>query len=246
LKPSPWSLAAAFAAAGITLSPTPASAQAVAPDVADVPPTSPIDHREEMTRLELGYRGSFVPDPGFDPFSNNDFLPAFSMAVTRTVFAAGRLSFAAGVAWDNEGSTATIRGIDGGSLRMNRITVPLEGRLHFGPWGYAFARAAPGVAALETQVSDASAPATLSKTQWLFATDLSAGVAWLVWPRFERYRMTARYWLQADGGYGFVAQGRLNLGPDLPSGSTQRVDGVDLGTISMNGGFFRLAAAISF
>ena len=29
-------------------------------------PASQIDRREVMTRLELGYRGSFAPDPGFD------------------------------------------------------------------------------------------------------------------------------------------------------------------------------------
>lgn len=129
---------------------------------------------------------------------------------------------------------------------MNRVTVPLEGRLHFGRWGYAFARVAPGFAALHAEVNDASAPAPLSKSQLLFATDLSAGYAWLAWPRFQKSEMVARLWLQSDVGYGWVATDRLNLGPDLPSGSTQRVDGVDLGPISMSGAFFRIAAAVSF
>jgi hypothetical protein len=43
-----------------------------------------------------------------------------------------------------------------------------------------------------------------------------------------------------------VAQGQLNLGPDLGSSNAQRVDGVDLGTLSMNGAFFRISAAASF
>jgi hypothetical protein len=215
-----------------------------APDMA--PLETWVDHREVMTRLELGYRGSFAPDPGFDPFSSNDFLPEFYLAASRTVFASGRFSFAPGVEWDNGGSSSSVRMTDSSSLRLNRLTVPLEGRVHFGPWGYAFARVAPGVVALQTQLTDLSSPATLSKTQWLFATDLSAGYAWLLWPRLQASQLTARAWLQADVGYGFVAQGRLNLGPELGSGSTQRVDGVDLGTLSMNGAFFRISVAASF
>ena len=223
---------------------TTAHAQSVA---SEMPPLeSWVDHREVMTRLELGYRGSFAPDPGFDPFSSNDFLPEFYIAASRTVFAWGRFSFAPGIEWDNGGSSSTVRQVDSSSLRLNRLTLPLEGRVHFGPWGYAFARVAPGVVALETQLTDSSSPATLSKTQWLFATDLSAGYAWLVFPQVEARRLTARVWLQADVGYGFVAQGRLNLGPELGSSNTQRVDGVDLGPISMNGAFFRVSAAASF
>jgi hypothetical protein len=233
---------AALALVGLFASP--AGAQSAAPDMA--PPETWVDHREAMTRLELGYRGSFVPDQGFDPFSGNDFMPEFYLAASRTVFTSGRFSFAPGVEWDNGGRSSQVRQFDTASLRLNRLTVPLEGRVHFGPWGYAFARVAPGVAALQTQLTDASSPATLSKTQWLFATDLSAGYAWLLWPRFQASQLTGRLWLQADVGYALVAQAQLNLGPDLGSGNAQRVDGVDLGTLSMNGAFFRISAAASF
>lgn len=208
-------------------------------------PPNRVDRREVMTRFEMGYRGSFAPDSGFDPFSTNDLLPEFSMLASRTVFAVGRFSFAPGFAWDHGGAGATARG-DTTALTINRLAVPLEGRVHFGRWGYAFARVAPGLAALHAEVDEPSAPAPLSKTQWLFATDLSAGYAWLAWPRFQASEMVARLWLQSDVGYGWVAQERLNLGPDLPSGSAQRVDGVDLGPISMSGAFFRVAAAVSF
>jgi hypothetical protein len=224
--------------------PATAEAQTAEPDAA--PLASWVDHRVAMTRLELGYRASFVPASGFDPFSSNDLLPEFYLAATRTLFVSDRFSFAAGLAWDNGGSSASVREVDNASLRMNRLTVPLEGRVHFGPWGYAFVRVAPGVAALETQLTDASSPATLSKTQWLFATDLSAGYAWLVFPRFDGPRLTGRVWLQADVGYAVVAQEQLTLGPDLGSGNAQRVSGVDLGPLSMNGAFFRIGAAASF
>jgi hypothetical protein len=97
----------------------------------DTAATSPKhDARVEMWRLEMGYRGSFVTSPGFDPFSTNDFLPQFSISASRTVVASGPVSFAAGLAWDYGSSGATARG-DATSLSTHRLTVPLEGRVHF-------------------------------------------------------------------------------------------------------------------
>ncbi len=206
---------------------------------------SPYSAPEAMWRVEMGYRGSFIPNAGYDPFSTNDFLPQFSVAATRTLFGRDHVSFASGIAWDYGSSGATDRG-DRASLSMHRLTVPLEARAHFGVWGYAFIRGAPGVVSLHTDVNDSSAAASLSKTQWLFATDLSAGYAFHAWPRTRQDPQAAHLWLQADGGYGWVAQERLNLGPALAAGDARVVSGIDLGTISMSGAFFRVEAAASF
>jgi hypothetical protein len=229
----------------------PASPRAGAPEsfqlrpVDTVAPSAPFGANEAMWRLEVGYRGSFVASAGYDPFSTNDYLPQFSLAATRTLFGGRHVSFAAGVAWDVGSSTATDRG-DHASIGVQRLTVPLEERVHFGVWGYAFARAAPGVVAQHTEVDDPSAPASLSKTQWLFATDVSAGYAWMAWPRMREPTQPARLWLQAEGGYGWVVQERLDLGPKLASGDERIASGIDLGTISLSGPFFRVAAAASF
>jgi hypothetical protein len=199
-----------------------------------------------MWRIELGYRGSFITDPGYNPFSTQEYLPQVSLAASRTLFAQGRLSFAPGIAWDYGSSNATARG-DQTSLGMHRLTVPLEGRLHLGGWGYAFLRAAPGVALVNTEVDDGSAPAPLTKSRWLFATDVSAGYAWLAWPRPEAPSPSRGHlWLQGEAGYGWVVAERLNLAPDLPPGSPQTTSGVDLGSLAMSGAFFRIAAAASF
>ncbi|MGH7270087.1 MAG: hypothetical protein ACREJ3_06610 [Polyangiaceae bacterium] len=208
-------------------------------------PTNRADHREAMTRFELGYRGSFVPDSGFDPFSSQGFVPEVSLAASRTLFVYRHVSFAVGLAWDNGSASSAARG-DATSLTLNRVTAPLEGRVHFGPWGYAFLRLAPGVAALHTQLTDASSPDPLSKTAWLFATDVSAGYAFLLWPRWQASELLARLWVQPEIGFGWVAQERLNLGPDQTTGTPANVSGVDLGTLTMSGAFFRLAAAVSF
>jgi hypothetical protein len=204
-----------------------------------------LNRPEVVARLEVGYRGSFITNAGYNPFSTSDYLPAFSMALTRTVATQGRFSFAPGLAWDHSASSATSRG-DSASLVFNRLTVPLEGRLRFGRWGFAFVRAAPGVALLHARVLDPSFPATpLSKSQWLFAADASAGYAFPLWTRALDARRVLRLWVQGDGGYGWVAEERLNLGPDLGSNS-QLANGVDLGPVALRGAFFRLAVAASF
>jgi hypothetical protein len=250
-------------ASSIALASTPARAQAVEPDA---PPPLPLPEQrpfvaapasrvdgegtwlrreapEAMWRFELGYRGNFVTDAGFGPFSTRDYLGQISLAASRTLFVAGRFSFASGIAWDFGENDATVRG-DKSSLQMSRLEVPLEGRVHFGRWGYALLRAAPGVALENLEVDDASLSSPLTKTRWLFAADVSGGYAFPIWTRQVRADHTPQIWVQADGGYGWVVAQRLDLTPDGSSGSG--ASGVDLGTLTMRGAFVRVAAAVSF
>ena len=118
--------------------------------------------------------------------------------------------------------------------------------MHFGAWGYAFLRAAPGVALENAQVDEPTAPAALRKSRWLFSTDVSAGYAYPLFPRADAFALTARAWVQSDIGYGAIVAQRLNLAPDLPSGDPRLASGVDLGSLAMHGVFFRLAGAVSF
>jgi hypothetical protein len=205
-----------FALLSIVLALTAAAPRALAQDTPGESTAGQVDRRETMWRVEMGYRGSFV--------------------TTR-----GRFSFAPGLVWEYGSSNATARG-DAASFSMHRLAVPLEARMHFGGWGYAFLRAAPGVATQRAEIDDSFSMA-LTKTRWLFSTDVSAGYAWLMWPRGQPG--ATRLWLQSDVGYGWVAAERLTLAPD-PSSSSQRATAVDLGTLAMQGAFFRIAVAASF
>jgi hypothetical protein len=217
--------------------------EAVAPDYPA--PTRGVDRLKSMWRFELGYRGAFVSEAGFNPFSTQDYLAQVSMGGSRTVFTRGSFSFAPGLSWDYGRSSATARG-DAASLEVHRLVVSLEGRVHFGAWGYVFARAAPGVALENAEVDDPTAPMALTKSRWLFATDLSAGYAYPLWPRAAPSEFTPRVWLQADGGYGWIATQALTLAPDLPSGDMRLASGINLGSLTIRGAFFRIAAAVSF
>jgi hypothetical protein len=199
------------------------------------------DGRELVGRFELGYRGSFFTSPGYNPFSTRDYLPQVSIGATRTIASQGPWSFAPGIAWDYASTGATSLG-DTTSLTLHRLTVVLEGRRRFGRWGYAFVRAAPGVALESVEVDDPSVPGNaLTKSRWLFAADLSAGYALPLWTRTQSSQLVSHFWAQADGGYGLVADQRLNLTPSQQG----RADGVDLGVLALRGGFFRLSVAAS-
>jgi hypothetical protein len=225
-----------------------ATASALVPSAAiaqEGPSARPVDHRVEMWRGELGYRGAFINSAGYEPFSPNHYFTQVSLALSRTVATEGSYSFAPGIAYDSGGSSSDARK-QTTSLSVQRLSVPLEGRMHFGPWGYAFLRAAPGAAYVSAQVDDASSPSVLKKADWMFSTDFSAGYAFLVTPRFNRTEQKVRLWLQADVGYGWVAGDRLALAPSTAATQGLGASGVDLGTLAMEGGFFRLAAAVSF
>jgi hypothetical protein len=205
-----------------------------------------LDRREGNWRVEMGYRGTFIPSAGYQPFSDNGYLPEFSLAASRTMFELQHLWLAVGLAWDEGSSTSYIRQVDEATLSFQRVSVTLEGRMQFGPWGYAYVRVAPGAAMEKAQVQDAAAPAPLEMNSWLFAADVSGGYAWLMWPRDAPTTVEPRVWLQGEGGYGFVGGQALALQPALPADSPVRTAGVDLGTLEMKGGFFRIAAAVSF
>jgi len=243
-------------ASSIVLAAPAAIAQDFVPAAEATVPAKRIDRLKAMWRFELGYRGNFVTDAGLNPFSTEDYFGQVSMAASRTIFSRGRFSFAPGIAWDYGKSGATARG-DLTSLEVHRIVVPLEGRIHFREWGYAFVRAAPGVAVENAEVNDPTAicaqaasqegcAAPLTKSRWLFATDISAGYAYPVWARKDVSDLVPRIWLQADGGYGWIVGQRLNLATDLASGDPRLASGVDLGSLTMRGAFFRATAAVSF
>jgi hypothetical protein len=216
----------------------------VAPERLPVAPESREAH-EVVGRLELGYRGVFVTNPGYNPFSTQDYFSGASLVVSRTVLSDAAFSFAPGLAWDYGAAAATARG-DHASLMVHRLSVPLEGRLHAGAVGYFFVRFAPGVASEHIEVSESSAPTNLTKTQWLFATDASAGYAVPVVPIPPRHGRAFRMWIVGDGGYSWVADEHVTPASTVPAGGTPMVNQVDLGFLGLRGAFFRVAVAASY
>ncbi len=192
----------------------------------------------------LGYRGTFVDNRGFDPFSRNDYFPQFSLGASRVLAWRGRFALAAGASWDYGETEATARGAPTG-LTTDRFTVPLTMRYALLRSVQLFATVAPGVTWASAHVDESSAPATLVKTSWLPSGDASAGARWaFATTRVGRFPVV--FWLTAEGGYAWTAPMQLSLSPDLPSNDPRQTATTDLGSLAMNGGFGRVAFAVAF
>jgi len=197
-------------------------------------------------RLSIGGRAGYIDDPGFDAFAKNDVLGQLSLAGSYVLLSSRKLSLSIGGAWDVGTRSSGARGLDT-KITMQRLTAPIEGRFHVTPWLHAFAKVAPGAAALHARLSDPSAPDTLEDVQWAFATDLSAGASVLLAPHGDWDSRRVRFWLTPEVGYGLT--GRASLRP-IADRDEEDVLGTDsrarLGSLAMNGVFWRVTMNVTF
>jgi hypothetical protein len=201
--------------------------------------------RESFWQGELGVRSTFVTDPGFDPFSTDNALTQFSLGLARTVWAEDRVSFAPGVIWDYGWRAGTARGQDT-SISSHRLALALEGRYHLFPFVYGLVRLTPGAAHQSVEVDDSLSPAPFVAKGWVFALDASAGAAFLLGPQREDSASPVRWWLAAEGGYSYAASTSLVMHPDLAPDDPRRTGDLDLGTLAMRGGFFRIYGSVTY
>jgi len=201
--------------------------------------------RERFWQAELGVRSTFVTDPGFDPFSSDNALTQFSLGVARTVWVEGRVSFAPGVIWDYGQRSATARGQDA-SISSHRLALALEGRYHLFPFVYGLVRLTPGAVHQSAELDDSLSPAPFVAKSWAFALDASAGAAFLLGPQQEDSASPVRWWLAAEGGYSYAGSTSLVMHPDLAEGDPRRTGDLNLGTLAMRGGFFRIYGSVTY
>jgi len=218
-----------------------ASSTAHAQEGAWQPPTSPAVTPWEA---HMGYRGTFVNSPGFNPFSTNDYLPQVTLGASRALFWRDHFAFAAGLSWDYGETDATARGASTG-LTVDRFTVPLTMRYALWSWLHVFATIAPGVTYASAHVNEASAPASLVKTSWMPSGDASAG-ARFAFASTHVGPFPVVFWVTAEGGYAWTAPMQLTMSPDLPSSDPRQTATTDLGSLAMNGGFGRLSVSVAF
>ncbi|MBS2019416.1 MAG: hypothetical protein JST00_41525 [Deltaproteobacteria bacterium] len=202
--------------------------------------------RYDRFRFGIGGRAGYVDDPGFDPFATNDVLGQLSLSGSYVLLSRQRLSVSVGGAWDVGSRTAGARGLET-KLTVQRLTAPIEARLHVLPWLHAFARVAPGAAAFHARVADPSAPETLEDVKWVFATDLSAGASVLVLPHGDWGERRVRFWLTPEVGYGLTARATLRPVADRDAEDVLGADARSrLGSLSTSGAFWRVSMNVTF
>jgi hypothetical protein len=201
--------------------------------------------RNRFWQGQVGVRSTFITDPGFDPFATDNALTTFSLGVSRTIFQQDAFSLAPGLFWDYGGRSATARR-DPTSLATHRLGVALEGRYHFAPWAYGLVRVTPGTIHHTAKLEDPLAAAPLVARAWTFAIDASAGAAFLIGPHRSTSEPLFRWWLAAEGGYGYAGAASLLMRPDLASDDPRRTGDLDLGRVALSGGFVRIYGSMTF
>jgi len=210
---------------------------------AATPKTAP---HYDYLRFGLGFRIAYIPDGGFDTFASNDVLGQMSLEGTYAFYTKGKLALASGVAWDIGSRSSGARGFTT-SLTVNRLAVPLEARWYFAPWLDGFAKVAPGAVGYFARVQDPSSGATLEDAPWTLAADLSAGATVRLAGGSDHGVRRARLWLTAEGGYGLTGSRALRPRPNRDEADVLGADEpTTLGSLALNGGFWRLGLAVSY
>jgi len=231
----------------LPLASAPVLAPAAAPGPEEAAPrVAPTTPRYDYLRLGLGFRIGYINDPGFDTFASSDVLAQMSLEGSYAFYTKGKVALAAGVAWDIGSRASGARGLDT-RLTVHRLTVPIEARYYVTPWLNGFVKVAPGTAAYFARIKDPSSGAQLEDAPWVFATDLSAGATVRLAGSNDHGARRARLWLTGEGGYGLT--GGVALRP-RPSRDDADILGSDestrLGSLAVNGGFWRMGLAVSY
>lgn len=242
------------------------SARAVAPLPASAPPpamfaaeagAAPLaleeddgDRREgvgraRFFRFSLAPRFNYVTGAGYDPYSESNLLGQWSFDATYAFLEQGKISLAAGVAWDIGGSTAEARGIRA-SLTAHRLTVPIEARYRATEGIYAFARVAPGAAATLATLDEPSSSEKLDASKWAAAADLSAGASFLLGPKKPLTRRGLRFWITPEMGYGWSGASTLQFSPRSEDELVGTQGTTRLGAFAQRGFFWRLGVAMTY
>jgi hypothetical protein len=200
---------------------------------------------QEHFHVSGGIRVSFVPNEGYDLFSKDNDLTQLSLAAGRTVLAMGDLSFDASVLYDWGPSESTVRGADT-SLDVHRVSLGLEGRYHLFRRLYLFGRLAPGALRWDADIKDGGADVLREAGDWAFSADLGAGAALEFFGENRGMSKLARGFVLVDGGYGWTTSSSLEFLPAEGAQPPARLEPLELGELALRGGYFRVAAAVTY
>jgi hypothetical protein len=221
---------------------TPAAA---ATDTVEPPSTDDsLGNHQKNLRMDLGLRTQFVSSAGLDPFSKRDVVPHLTLGASLGFWARDRLSLAASVSYDFARLEERARSADA-ELELQRFVVAPELRYHVLRVLALTAKVGPSLTRQEAQLSGGLGTPLRDKV-WKFGFDATAGVAAELWGYRSGTSRKPRFWLTAEGGYGFSAPNQLSLRPHESSEAPQRLTPLDVGELSLSGPLFRVTAALSF
>lgn len=235
--------------------PSSAPAPATADRPANVPPAG--TPRYDLWRIGIGPRFDYIASTGFDTFADSNLLGSLALDATYPVLTRGRLAVGVGLGWAAGSRSDGFRGATS-RVAIQRLQVPIEGRYHFVPGVFGFAKVAPGATAMAASLKEASSPNTLSDTAWTFSADASLGAGILLGPRnytaqggtgpdADREKRAFRIWAVPEIGYAFTTSASFDLRPGRESKDALGTDErTAISSLAANAFFWRLSLAATF
>jgi len=208
------------------------------------PEQSALGNHQKNIRLEMGVRTQYIKSDGFNPFSERDVLPQFTLGASFAFWAQDKLSLAGYAGFDYGASSANLRSEDA-SLDLARFSLAPEARYHVLRILALTARVGP---TFTREAAEVSGPlgTPLLKTGWKFGFDATAGAALELWGYSSGASKKPRLWVMGEGGYGWTAPLALTFKPEEAGSVPQRLTPLDLGELSVAGPLFRITAGLSF
>ena len=198
--------------------------------------------------VRAGVRASYINDTGYDLFSNDDGAPQFEVAVGRTVATFGSrfpsLSLVGALGLEVGGTSADLR-LEPTQLNTQRFEALAELRKHLIAPLYVFVRPGLGAVRMRASIDEGATQATLERTAWAWAVDLSAGAAAQIYGAASGSER-GRLWVGVDGGYGWTDKVHLKMDPSDNSDAPERTVSLDLGDLTLSGPFFRLSVTATY
>lgn len=243
---APWCKAFSLVACATSLLGVAGHAAAAEQDsgpAAEADPSALGNHQKNI-RLELGVRTQYINSDGFNPFSERDVLPQFTLGASWAFWARDKLSLAAFGGFDYGGTSASLRSQEA-SLDLVRFSLAPEARYHVLRILALTAKVGP---TLTRESAEVSSPlgSPLLKTGWKFGFDATAGAALELWGYANGASNKPRLWVMGEGGYGWTAPLQLTFKPEEAGGAPQRLTPLDLGELVVGGPLFRITAGLSF
>ena len=253
MRRNPFALAAvAIALAGPTATGVARAAGFESTTSADLLATQ--THKVVGLEATLAVRASRFASPGFDVFSGGDGFVERTLAASYGFARTRRFRAAAGFEWSHGEARAQARG-SASSLEVDGLALALKASVPLSKRWAAFVHLAPGLVRLEATLQEGSAPPAtgtqvvppLSQTKWLPSMDVAAGAAFCVGSHTQGpTALEYRYWLTAEGGYGYAPSYAMALGGGSATAGGRSDQAVNLGNLSVRGGFMRFGLALTF
>lgn len=215
--------------------------------VAPKPVKAPAQPFEQHWSLGMGFLGSAVDSPGYDPYSKNNTLPMVSLFGTVTPWSTRPLSVHLAFEYNYGGSSATARG-DASSLDVHRLSLGVEGRYQPISRMRLFVRAMPSVIRVDGSIQDPYLNSHLAAGSWTWGADLTGGAAARIGAVGHADLPRVSFWLGLDMGYRFAGVTSMRFRPsDLTEDDQTRHFGeVALPNLDLSGFVGKLSFSVGF